>query len=233
MLPQITHLKGVALDLLFPQRCVGCGKWGSFICPACRQSLPHIEPPICPKCGRPQPSGILCSSCLSWQANIDGIRSPFRFDDAVCKAIHELKYQNLRAIAVPLAELLSEYLAASPVPADVLIPVPLHPRRRRERGYNQSELLARELGKLSRLPIATDCLIRERDTPPQARTSSVEERRRNIAKAFVCLDNRIRSKRVLVIDDVSTSGATLDAAAAALKSVGASSVWGLTVAREV
>ena len=233
VLPQIARLKGIALDLLFPQRCVGCGKWGYFICPFCRQSLSHIEPPLCPKCGRPQPSGILCSACISWQAQIDGIRSPFRFDGAIRKAVHELKYRNLRAIASPLAELLNEYLAAHTVPADVLVPIPLHPRRLRERGYNQSGLLALELGKLGQLPIVTSCLIRQRDTPPQARTVSVEERRRNIAKAFICLDNRIRDQRILVIDDVATSGATLDAAAGALKSAGASSVWGLTVAREI
>jgi len=233
VLPQITRLKGIALDLLFPQRCVGCGQWGDFICAACRQLLSPIGPPICPKCGRPQSSGILCATCVDWPVHIDGIRSPFRFEGALRKAVHELKYQNLRAIAAPLAELLSEYLANNPLPIDVLVPVPLHPQRLRERGYNQSVLLARELGKRRQLPVVTGFLVRARDTPPQARTANVAERRLNIVKAFVCLDNGIRGKRVLLIDDVATSGATLDAAAAALKSGNASSVWGLTIAREV
>lgn len=232
MLPQITRLPGIALDLLFPQRCVGCGRWGYFICPVCCQSLPRIEPPVCLRCGQPQRQGTLCSNCADWQ-DIEGLRAPFRFEGAIRQAVLELKYQHLRAIAVPLAGLLHHYLAAAPLPVDVLIPIPLHPRRLRERGYNQSELLAKELSKLVKLPVVTDCLVRERDTPPQARTTSIEERRRNIAKAFVCLDNRVGGQRVLVIDDVSTSGATLDAAAAALKSAGASSVWGLTVAREI
>jgi len=134
---------------------------------------------------------------------------------------------------VPLAELLQDYFATNPVPAEVLIPVPLHPKRLRERGYNQSYLLARELGKLINLPIVDDCLIRQRHAPPQARTTTVEERRNNIAGAFACRDQRLRDKPVLLVDDVSTSGATLDACAAALKAAGAALVWGLVMAREI
>ena len=233
MLPQLDRLKESALDLLFPQQCMGCGRWGKFFCSSCLQTLPRIAPPLCPKCGRPQSAGTLCSSCFDWQAHIDGIRSPFRFDGAIRKAIHELKYQNLRAIAVPQAALLDEYLASNPIPADVLVPIPLHPKRLRERGYNQSELLARELSKLTRLPVEPGYLVRQRDTPPQARTTSVEERKQNIARAFLCPDNMVEGKRILLIDDVSTSGATLDAAAEALKSRGFGPVWGLVVAREI
>ena len=119
------------------------------------------------------------------------------------------------------------------MPVEILIPVPMHQKRLRERGYNHSSLLARELGKLTNLPVVDDCLIRQRHTPPQARTSSVEERRSNIADAFTCRDHRLRDKQVLLIDDVSTSGATLDACAAALKEAGATSVWGLVMAREI
>ena len=233
MLPQVAKLKGIALDLLFPQHCVGCGKEGEFLCYSCRQSLPRITPPLCPVCGRPQPSGILCPSCVGWSAKIDGIRSPFRFDGAMREAIHQLKYRNLRALAVPLAKLLQDYLTTDPVPAEVLVPVPLHRKRLRERGYNQSSLLARQLGKLANLPVVDDCLIRQRHAPPQARTATVEERQSNVTDAFACRDHRLRDKQVLLIDDVSTSGATLDACAAALKASGATSVWGLVMAREI
>ena len=233
MPPQLTKLKGVALNLLFPQWCVGCGKEGDFICYSCRQSLPRIMPPLCPRCGRPQPSGILCPSCVSWQAEIDGIRSPFRFDGVMRQAIHQLKYRNLRALAQPLARLLNDYLGTNPMPGEILVPVPLHHKRLRERGYNQSSLLTKELGKLINLPIVDDCLIRQRHAPPQARTSTVDERRSNVAGAFTCHDGRLQDKQVLLIDDVSTSGATLDACAAALKAAGATSVWGLVLAREI
>ena len=181
----------------------------------------------------PNRMGSLCPGCVNWQAEIDGIRSPFVFDGVMRQAIHELKYRNLRALAAPLAELLHEYLITNPVPVEVLVPVPLHRKRWRERGYNQSGLLARELGKLTGLPVVDDCLVRQRYTPPQARTANVSERQSNVAGAFTCRDGRLRGKQVLLIDDVSTSGATLNACAGALKSAGAASVWGLVMAEEI
>ncbi|MBI4283763.1 MAG: ComF family protein [Chloroflexi bacterium] len=233
VLHQVAKLGGTALDLLFPQRCVGCGKEGDLLCDSCRSTLPRLMPPICPRCGRPQPSGMLCPSCIGWQAEIDGIRSPFRFDGVMRQAIHQLKYRNLRALAAPLARLLHDYLTANPLPGEVLVPVPLHRKRLRERGYNQSGMLARELGKLTALPVVADCLVRERLALPQARTATVGERYRNVADAFVSRDQRLRGRQVVVIDDVSTSGATLDACARALKAAGATSVWGLALAREI
>ncbi|MBA7604410.1 hypothetical protein ES703_11530 [subsurface metagenome] len=190
-------------------------------------------PPLCPRCGRPQPSATICPVCIGWAAAIDGIRAPFKFDGAIRQAIHELKYRNLRALAVLLTQLLNDYLTTSPVPGEVLVPVPLHKKRLRERGYNQSRLLAQELAKLTGLPLVDDCLVRERHTPPQARTPNVDERRNNVADAFSCRDRRLEAKPVLLIDDVATSGATLDACARALKETGASSVWGLVLAKEI
>jgi len=149
------------------------------------------------------------------------------------QAIHQLKYRNLRALAVPLARLLQDYLVTNPVPGEVLVPVPLHQKRLRERGYNQSRLLAQELGKLIHLPVVDDCLIRQKHAPPQTRSSTVDERRSNVADAFACHDRRLQDKQVLLIDDVSTSGATLNACAAALKAAGAISVWGLVLTREI
>ncbi len=223
----------MALDLLFPQWCVGCGKEGDFLCHSCHRALPRITPPLCPQCGKPQPSGIVCPSCINWQTGIDGVRSPFRFDGVIRQAIHQLKYRNLRALVVPLAKLLHDYLIANPMPGEVLVPVPMHQKRLRERGYNQSRLLARELGKLINLPVVDDCLTRQRPALPQARTPTVEERRSNVAGAFACRNPRLQDKPVLLIDDVATSGATLSACASALKGAGASSVWGLVLATEV
>jgi ComF family protein len=144
-----------------------------------------------------------------------------------------LKYGNLRALAAPLARLLNDYLMTKPAPGEVLVPVPLHRKRLRERGYNQSSLLARELGKLADLPVLDNCLIRRQHALPQARTATVDERHKNVADAFVIRDRRLRDKQVLLIDDVATSGATLDACATVLKAAGATSVWGLTLSREI
>ena len=149
------------------------------------------------------------------------------------QAIYSLKYRNLRAIAPVLAGLLNDYLSVNPVPGDVLVPVPLHKSRINERGYNQSELLARQLSRLTGLPVADGCLERNRATSPQARTASADERKSNVSDAFSCRDDGLSGRNVILIDDVSTSGATLDACAAVLKEAGAGSVWGLTVAREI
>jgi ComF family protein len=227
------RLVEVAVDSFFPRRCVGCGTVGDFLCPDCLAKLPSLLPPLCPHCGRPQASGVVCASCWQRRTDIDGIRSPFKFDAVVRKSIHELKYRNLKAISPCLAGLLADYLRANPLPGEALVGVPLHPRRLRQRGYNQSSLLARELGRLIDLPVIDDCLIRIKEALPQVRAVDVEERRRNVADAFVCRDERVNGKQIILIDDVCTSGATLESCAAALKNKGAMSVWGLTLAREI
>jgi ComF family protein len=233
VLAQLTKLRGAALNLLFPQFCVGCGKEGVFLCDSCLQSLPRLQPPICPRCGRPQSDGELCRNCYEWQADIDGIRAPFRFEGVIRSAVHQLKYRNLRAIAQTLAQLMSEYLENNPLSGDVLMPVPLHNKRLRERGYNQSTLLVKELGALMNLPVDEMSLVREKFVLPQARTTNVEERRANVVGMFACRGDGVRGKRILLIDDVATSGATMNACALVLKSAGAVAVWGLALAREI
>jgi ComF family protein len=233
VLPRLSYIKRAALDLFFPQKCLGCGDEGELICRQCLKSLPRITPPVCPRCGKPQSSGILCSGCINWQADIEGIRSPFKFEGTVRQAVHQFKYKNLRSLGPPLASLLGEYLRMYPLPVQVLVPVPLHPRRLKERGYNQSAILAGELGKLVNIPVADDCLVRLKYILPQAQTKSAEERRYNVINAFGCRNTLLQNKNVLLIDDVATSGATLDACAAALKSNGTLSVWGLVLAREI
>jgi len=223
----------LAVDSFFPRRCVGCGVAGSFLCTDCCERLPRLMPPLCPGCGKPQASGILCPVCRQRQTEIDGIRSPFRFAEVIREAIHQLKYRNLKAISPCLAGLLADYLQSSPLPGQALVPVPLHPRRLRERGYNQSSLLARELGKLINLPVIEDCLVRVKEAQPQVRTATVEDRRKNVTDAFKCQNGKVRGKQIILIDDVCTSGATLESCASALKSEGVTSVWGLTLAREI
>jgi ComF family protein len=203
------------------------------LCPECLGKLPRLLGPFCPSCGRPQASGMVCPSCWQRQTEIDGIRSPFSFDEVIRQAIHQLKYRNLKAISPSLAELLAAYLRSNPLPGEALVCVPLHPRRLRERGYNQSGLLARELGRRIDLPVIEDCLVRVKQAHPQVRAVDAEERRSNVAGAFVCRDERVKGKPIILVDDVCTSGATLESCAAAIKSKGAASVWGLTLAREI
>lgn len=232
-MPQASTLKKWTLDLLFPRWCLGCGREGSYLCPACQGTLVEITAPLCPRCGCPEPEGKFCSACAHETSVLNGIRAPFRFEGLVRDAIHQLKYRNLRALAEPLARLLYNFLQTNPMPTDVLVPLPIHDKRWRERGYNQSELLAQELGKLTGLTVVTNSLVRTGFSNPQTSTTNVRERRQNVAGAFTCLDERLENLRVLLIDDVATSGSTLSAAAEALNAKGVRSVWGLVLAREL
>jgi ComF family protein len=164
---------------------------------------------------------------------IDGIRSVFLHEGGVRKAIHRLKYDGRHSLAVILARLMADHWQANPMPSDLLAPVPLHPVRQRERGYNQADLLARALGDMISLPVVTTGFKRVRHTQPQTSLNAVD-RRDNVQGAFLCQsrrDNTIVGRRVVVIDDVCTTGSTLEACSLALKAAGASTVWGFTLAR--
>jgi competence protein ComFC len=146
------------------------------------------------------------------------------------EAIHSFKYRYMRALAVPLGEMLVDFWAENRLPVDVLVPVPLHRRRVRERGYNQSRLLAEHLGHSVGVPVVCDALRRTRYTVSQTHLSA-DERRQNVAGAFFCANLSLQDKRALLIDDVCTTGSTLEACSVALRAGGARSVWALTLAR--
>ncbi|MFW6102830.1 MAG: ComF family protein, partial [Chloroflexota bacterium] len=187
---------------------------------------------VCPVCGAPRPSESLCPSCASHTMSISSIRSVFRLEGAIRRAIHELKYNNLRAIAPTLSAYLTRYVAGTDCKADLIIPVPLHSSRRRHRGYNQSELLATALARDTGIPLNSNALRRTRKTASQVGSHTAHARLLNVEGAFSCNDD-VRSRRILLIDDVCTTGATLESCAAALRREGAVDVWGLTVAREI
>ena len=227
----LSQIRDFLLDLVFPRRCIGCGTEGEFLCSSCCDSLPRLEHPYCARCGVPLSGGRFCHDCLNSPFAIDGIRSLFLHQGLAREAVHYLKYKNLKTLAQPLAELMAEYLESNPLPVDILIAVPMHPKRMRRRGYNQSDLLVEELSHLTRLPTAEGSLSRRINTPSQV-SLGAEARRSNVQGAFQCKDQVFQSRNVLLVDDVCTTGATLNACAAALKTAGATSVWGLTLSRE-
>ena len=160
---------------------------------------------------------------------VEGIRVPYLMQGTIREGVHSLKYRNVRAAAPTLAGLLGPSLEPAP-PGDALVPMPLHRKRLRRRGYNQSALLAREVGKLTGLPVEENVLVRTRDTPPQVGLSYAE-RVRNVAGSFACAGD-VEGRSFILVDDVVTTGSTMFACAETLKAAGAASVWGLALARE-
>jgi ComF family protein len=221
-------LREALLDLLFPPRCVGCHREGEWFCAVCRRQAEMIPLPICLHCGHHLPAGQSCSFCRGLR--IDAIRSVAYFDGALREAIHQLKYGGARVLAEPLGQMLAEYVRQNPMAADLALAVPLHPQRLRERGYNQSQLLAEYLAHQLHIPSSSEILQRLRHTRPQVGLNA-QERQQNVAEAFSAEADQVRGRNILLIDDVCTTGATLEACNAALKAAGARAVWALTLAR--
>lgn len=221
-----------ALDLLFPPRCVGCGAYGSFLCPRCLAAAPRAEPPRCPLCWLPgAPADGPCRRCRERPLRLEGARAAFVYQGAVREAVHALKYRGLSALATAMARPMAEVLRAWAPPVEAVVPVPLAGGRRRLRGYNQSEALARAVGKLAGLLVEPRALRRARPSPPQARSADEAARWENVRGAYAPGPRPVQGG-VLLIDDVMTTGATLDACARALREAGAGPVFALTFARE-
>ncbi len=220
-------------DLLFPPRCTYCRRLGSTFCRTCQATANFIGDSICVHCGTPTTERCVCVNCQrSFHASpLRGMRGAVFYRGPVTFAIHGLKYRGITRLARPLSAYLIAYLASHPIAFDCLVPVPLHPERQAGRGYNQSELLAIQVGKVRKLPVRTDLITRVRHTLPQVHLNR-RQRQENVRDAFAPIQNgSLHGETVLLIDDVCTTGATLLACASALRAAGAGVVWALTIAR--
>ncbi len=229
--PRLRVLASSLLDLLFPPRCVSCKRLGAWLCARCRQSVEFVAPPLCVHCGRGIDSGTECASCRSRRLALDGLRAAAYFGGPLRDAIHAFKYSGVRELAGPLGDILYEGYQRYSLNVSLLVPVPLHKARHSQRGFNQSLLLAQELAARGGMPVSQRGLLRTRDTPSQVGLDAAG-RRKNVQGAFAWQGPSLQGQSVLLIDDVCTTGATMEACAAALFSAGAPSVWGLTLARE-
>ncbi|MDE3095928.1 MAG: ComF family protein [Chloroflexota bacterium] len=232
MLGRASH---AALDLLFPPQCALCRRAGSLLCGSCADDLPPADGRRCDCCWMPLASGRLCRHCAAAPPSFDALRSPFIMDAGARRLAHELKYEGMTALAGPMAQLILERTEAPAAqadrPADVVMPVPLHRARERARGYNQAAMLARSIAAGAHLPCDARAVRRTRNTEPLAKTMHREERLAIMRGAFAARPERVEGLRILLVDDVATTGATLDACGAALLAAGARSVRCLTWAR--
>lgn len=223
----LSHLRRALVDLLFPARCAGCGVRGAWLCTACSLAIPRPARPLCPRCGMPLRRAA-CSACSSRPWALHALRVAVEFAPPVRTLVHRLKFRRAPFLAEPLSDLLLEAQREFGAGDLLLAPVPLHADRERQRGYNQAALLAGALGARTGLP-CTAVIARVRATPPQVGLS-LQERWQNVAGAFA-VTAQVGGARVLLVDDVATTGATLNAAATALRAAGAAWVGGIAVAR--
>ena len=228
---QIFSMGGTALDWLFPPACVGCKRPGFELCPECRQEIKLVEGRLCPTCGIPHLDYANCQLCKQNPPAFDALRSWAVYEGVARQMIHALKYGHRLSVALPLGQYLANYFATLNWEVDMIVPVPISSRRQRERGYNQATAIARVFKRHTKLPLKVNALGRIKHTYSQVKVSTVKERMKNVQDVFWASPSKVKGKRILVIDDVCTSSATMRSCAAALKKVGAIKVYGLTVAR--
>jgi ComF family protein len=215
------------LDAVYPPVCALCGHNGSFLCAACEASLPRASGARCPRCWLP-----LHQPHCEPEPVFAALRSRYRYVEQVRKLVHKLKFSRQSALAEPLGSLLAELIIEEGGVADALVPVPLRTLGERDRGYNQAALLAKQAGKVLGIPVI-EPLRREGTAAVQAQTPTAEQRRRNVEGAFSLRPGReVDGMSLLIIDDVATTGATLDACARVLLDAGAVAVSAVTLARE-
>jgi ComF family protein len=230
VLERVREAGQALLDLVYPPRCPGCGQIGAVFCDRCLGQVEWIAPPVCRRCGCPVPADGFCLHCRQVPSSLEGVVAAAVFAGPLRQAVHALKYENVTTLAGPLASIMGRAWPwdGSSRP-DLILPVPLHARRQAERGFNQSVLLARSLGRRVNVPVDERLLMRQRATRPQVGLDQ-PARRSNVEGAFACR-RPVQGATLVVVDDVCTTGTTLEACASALKTAGAAHVWGLTVAR--
>lgn len=237
MHPLFSQTREVILDILFPPICLTCGtrlptqEKNNHICVSCLAAIAINTTLTCPLCGaRMAEQKKTCHKDVPYR-----LAAATRYDDErVRRLIWELKYQKKTVASKPLASIATAHLASLPLNLSqfVIVPIPLHPSRERERGFNQSKLIAEIVASKFGLPIAVSALERNKHTKPQAETKDINARRENLAGAFAIKDAAaIAKKNILLVDDVFTSGATIGEAVKTLKSAGAQHIIALVVAK--
>lgn len=221
------------LGMLYPQTCYFCGKISKeCVCSDCGKQVEYLEEPRCKKCGKPirYEEQEYCHDCTERLFYYEQGKSLWLHKGPVRWSVYQFKYRNRRIFAEFYAKewkrIYGEKLKEWEI--DVIIPIPLHKKRRRKRGYNQAEILARELQKVCHIPMDTKSVIRTVNTRPQKELND-KERKKNLSKAFRVTKHWKKAKNVLLIDDIYTTGNTIDSVAQILKQKGVEKVYFLTI----
>jgi competence protein ComFC len=229
---QLYQLAWSGLDWLYPPMCGGCGRELSRWCPECQEKAALLPKIVCQCCGQVLNNPGLCTECQDCQPAYTALRSWAGFSGPVRNALHRLKYKKDIALGEILARHLVNMLGELAWKIDIVAPVPIGVARLAERGYNQATFLALPVALAIGRPYRPTALVKVKETRTQVGLNS-EQRKVNVVGAYQARTNRVMGKSVLVVDDVTTTGATLHACAEALLDAGASQVYGLTLARAI
>ena len=230
ILRSVQTIARTTLDWLFPPTCLGCGEEGVFICPECFSRIKLIPRDVCNFCGSYTSKQGKCVNCDNKVLPYAGFRAFAYYDGVVRKAVHHLKYQNDLTIGHYLAGWLHLVYERTDWDVDLIVPIPIGEQKRAQRGYNQAERLAKPLAEMLDMPFSNEALIRINELSSQVGLNH-EERRENVRQAFVANAHMVKGKTILLVDDVFTSGATMEAAATELVGSDAQKVYCLTVAK--
>lgn len=232
------QIKSFILDIIFPAHCLNCQKEGSYLCPDCLSLIEITIDRYCPFCSSPKIvlDGKTCPSCRK-SKKLTGVISAASYQNPLVKrVVSQFKYQPfIKELAKTFASLIIQHLESNKKPLDfsqaVLVPLPLHKKRLKWRGFNQAEEIAKELSLFWKVPLLADALARKKETRPQVELSG-RAREENVKDAFSCKSaEKIKDKIVFLIDDVFTTGSTMEESARVLKQAGAKEVWGVVAAR--
>ncbi len=228
----IHHYFWKFIDLLYPPICAGCEADGSRWCEDCHSSVEKIQHPFCEYCHQPISSGRICSTCKTNEPAFQRLRSWGIYQEPLRSAIHRLKYDRDISLGDVFSIFMVESIQKNKWKVDLVVPVPLNKQRLRARGYNQAAILARPLAFLLNVPFSTNSLKRVKNTVSQVGLS-LQDRLENVDSAFQANPKRVQDRTILVIDDVCTSGATINACSKSLIDAGAKDVYGYTLARAI
>lgn len=230
----LKRIWSIILQLFFPLRCPVCDRpapFGEKICLECMKRLKPITPPWCMKCGKKLlEEKELCADCSRKKHAFVRGRALYEYESAA-SSIYRLKYGKRKEYADFFAEEMAEYLSdfIQKVRPDALIPIPLHPKRMKKRGYNQAALLARAVGERVKVPVYENLLLRVKNTQPLKRQNP-EERQNNLKKAFIIAQNDVKLKTIILVDDIYTTGSTMDEAAATWRTAGVQQIYFIALA---
>jgi competence protein ComFC len=244
-------IKKFVLDTLFPVSCLSCDQSNIWLCQKCSRKIANLSAQVCPYCEKiDTPIGAICPKCklksLKREASfpLDNLIVATSYtQNNIAHLVHTFKYNFVSDLGFPLSELMRKALLDNHLPLpDFILGVPLHPRRLRWRGFNQAEILARHLStSLSPglpIPIINNLIIRKKFTQPQMKIKNYQTRKNNMQNSFSLSDSSlkekesVRNKKILLVDDISTTGSTMMECAKVLKNAGAEKVYGAVIARQ-